>query len=154
MRQLCAQHGIVFEAYSTLGTQWGGRVHFNPVLRHPVLGRIAAEIGRSPAQVALRWAVQHDVVVIPRSSRPAHMAASLAIFDFALHEAHMEAIDALDGTDPAAISLPPPPPRSCADEDDRCAQWADGGECEHNPGYMHQACAASCDTCDKRKIEL
>ena len=34
------------------------------------------------------------------------------------------------------------------------ATQADAGECETNPGFMHQACAGSCRTCDERKLEL
>ena len=151
LRRRCAEHGVLFQAYSTLGTQWAGRgVRINPVLKHPVLGRIAKEIGRSTAQVALRWAVQHGAAVIPRSTKPRNMAANLQIFDFELDDAHMAAIDALDGTDPKAIAMPPPPPRSCEDENkESCGAWADAGECDSNPGYMSKACAASCDTCDQ-----
>jgi len=156
LRRLCRQHGVLFQAYSTLGTQWAGRgVRFNPVLRHPVIGRVASEVGRSAAQVALRWALQHGVAVIPRSSKPPHMSASLQLFDFALTDEQMRAIDDLDGTDPASMHLPPPPPRACEDENDSCGTWADSGECDNNPGYMHQACAASCNTCEaRRKVEL
>lgn len=155
VREVCRQHGILFQAYSTLGTQWAGQgVKFNPVLRHPVLARIAAEVGRSAAQVALRWAVQHGVAVIPRSSKPSHMAASLALFDFGLTDEHMRDIDNLDGADPASIHLPPPPPRSCEDENEACGSWADSGECENNPGYMHDACAASCNMCEEKKKKL
>ena len=84
------------------------------------------------------------------------MAANLQLFDFALDDSQMAAIDALDGTDPTAVRVPPPPPRSCNDETDACGAWADSGECDANPGYMHKACAASCDTCgeSKPKIEL
>jgi hypothetical protein len=104
--------------------------------------------------VALRWAVQHGVAVIPRSSKPSHMAASLALFDFGLTDEHMRDIDNLDGADPASIHLPPPPPRSCEDENEACGSWADSGECENNPGYMHDACAASCNMCEEKKKKL
>jgi len=155
LREFCRAHGILFQAYSTLGTQWAGRgVKVNPVLRHPVIGGIASKVLRSAAQVTLRWALQHGVAIIPRSSKPAHMAASLRLFDFELSPAQMNAIDALDGVDPLSVHLPPPPPRMCNDENESCGSWADSGECDNNPGYMHQACAASCDTCDERKTEL
>lgn len=105
LRELCATHGVLFQAYSTLGTQWAGRgIRINPVLKHPVLGRIAREIGRSTAQVALRWAVQHGVAVIPRSMKPRNMAANLHIFDFELTSEQMAEIDALDGTVSALFS--------------------------------------------------
>mmetsp|Transcript_48229 Transcript_48229/g.96174 ORF Transcript_48229/g.96174 Transcript_48229/m.96174 type:complete len:322 (-) Transcript_48229:150-1115(-) len=155
LRKLCASHGVTFQAYSTLGTQWAGQgVRFNPVLKHPIIGRIASETERTPAQVALRWALQRGAAVIPRSTKPRHMAESLSVFDFSLALSQMDAIDALDGTDPKAMHLPPPPPRSCEDENPLCGQWADSGECDANAGYMHQACAASCNTCAERKLEL
>jgi hypothetical protein len=82
------------------------------------------------AQVALRWAVQHGVAVIPRSTRPKNMAANLQIFDFALSADQMAEIDALDGTDPSAIHAPPPAPRACEDDNkESCGAWADAGEC-------------------------
>lgn len=152
LRALCAKHGVLFQAYSTLGTQH--RTSFNPVLKHPVLSRIGSDIGKSPAQVALRWAVQHGAAVIPRSRSPIRMKGNLQLDQFTLTEAQMGAIDALDGTDPSAINLPPPPPLPCKDEHDTCGRWAEDGECVRNPGFMHQACAGSCNTCRGRKVEL
>ena len=151
LRERCKTHGVLFQAYSTLGTQWAGRgIRYNPVLKHPVILRIAKELGRSTAQVALRWALQSGVAIIPRSQKPKNMANNLMVFDFALDSTQMAAIDALDGTDPNTISLPPPPPRLCEDENkESCGMWADAGECESNPGYMHKACAASCDKCEE-----
>lgn len=151
LRKVCEQHGVLFQAYSTLGTQWAGQgVKINPVLRHPLLGQIGkAHEQRHPAQVALRWALQHGVAVIPRSSKRKNMVANLALFDFALGDGEMAQVDALDGTDPRAIHAPPPPPRTCQDESEACGSWADSGECDNNPGYMHKSCAASCDTCPK-----
>src|SRR6202034_4301090 len=56
----CEELGIVLEAYSPLGT---GR-H----LDDPTVGRIAEGIGRSPAQVLIRWCVQRQLVVLPKST--------------------------------------------------------------------------------------
>lgn len=131
LRALCAKHGVLFQAYSTLGTQWAGQgVRLNPVLKHPVIHRVARDVGRSPAQVALRWALQHGAAVIPRSTKPKNMRANLEVFDFELAEEQMAAIDALDGIDPRSVRAPPPPPRSCVDETDACAAWAESGECD------------------------
>ena len=44
------------------------------------------------------------------------------------------------------------PPKPCDDRHPSCEQWADGGECDANPGYMHTECAGSCNTCEK--VEL
>jgi methylglyoxal/glyoxal reductase len=88
VRAACARHGIAVEAYSPLtkGTR----------LMHPVVTRIAAASGRSPAQVLLRWGLQHGLVVLPKSTRPARLAENLAALDFVLDETQMAALDALD----------------------------------------------------------
>lgn len=152
VRALCARHRIVFQAYSTLGTQH--RTRANPVLRHPLLSRLAEQTGRSVAQVVLRWALQSNAAVIPRATKRPHMLANMQVFDFELDSQQMAAIDALDGTDPDS-AVPPSPPKPCQDEHARCESWADVGECENNPAYMHSVCAGSCGTCDERsKHEL
>lgn len=61
----------------------------NPVLRHPVLTRLATELGTSSAQVALRWAVHRGAAVIPRSTSPAHIARNLDIWSIQLSEAQL-----------------------------------------------------------------
>jgi diketogulonate reductase-like aldo/keto reductase len=63
IRDMCRQHGIVFQAYSSLGGNALG------LLTHPVVTSIAERVGRSPAQVLLRWALDKGVAVLPRSSR-------------------------------------------------------------------------------------
>jgi 2,5-diketo-D-gluconate reductase B len=60
-----------------------------------VLAEIAGRKGKSSAQVALRWAIQRGAVPIPRSSHPQRVAANLDIFDFALDDADMARIEAL-----------------------------------------------------------
>jgi diketogulonate reductase-like aldo/keto reductase len=95
---LCAQNGIVVEAYSPLTR--GLR------LTHEVVAQIAAAAQRSPAQVLLRWGVQHGLVVLPKSTKAARIAENGALFDFTLDDAAMRRLDALDeglvtGWDPA-----------------------------------------------------
>jgi len=63
-------------------------------------------LGRSVAQVLLRWGLQHGLVVLPKSTRPARIAENGALFDFALDEQAMSELDALEeglvtGWDPA-----------------------------------------------------
>ena len=88
VRSLCARHGIVVEAYSPLtkGTR----------LSHPVVARIAASTGHTPAQVLLRWGLQRDLVVLPKSTNPARLAENLAALDLALDAADMAALDRLE----------------------------------------------------------
>jgi 2,5-diketo-D-gluconate reductase A len=81
---------IAIEAYSPLGT---GR-H----LRNETVHRIASDAGRTAAQVLLRWALQHDLVVLPKSTHRERIAENAQIFDFSLSEQDMGALDALDRT--------------------------------------------------------
>jgi diketogulonate reductase-like aldo/keto reductase len=74
----CRRHGIVPEAYSPLGT---GR-H----LSHPVVARIAERVGRTPAQVLLRWCIQLGLPVIPKSTHRERIEENGRIFDFELDE--------------------------------------------------------------------
>ena len=88
---------IVTEAYSPLGT---GR-H----LSNSAVNRIAARIGRTSAQVLLRWCVQHDLVVLPKSTHRDRIEENAQIFDFTLSADDMAELDALDrtgGTDRAS----------------------------------------------------
>jgi 2,5-diketo-D-gluconate reductase A len=62
----------------------------------PTLREIGAAHGKSVAQVVLRWLIQRDVVVIPKSVRPERMAENLDVLDFALTEDEMSRIAAMD----------------------------------------------------------
>jgi diketogulonate reductase-like aldo/keto reductase len=103
VRRWCAKHGVVYQAYSSLGTQHR-LLGFNPVLGSKVLGDIAAtHAGRSVAEVVLQSQLQQGVGVIPRSSDKQRLAQNLALghdMDDWLSPAEMEAIAALDGTRP------------------------------------------------------
>ncbi|MEQ1566932.1 MAG: aldo/keto reductase [Myxococcota bacterium] len=85
---LCAANGIAIEAYSPLTR--GQR------LDHPVLAQVASEVGRTVAQVLLRWGLQHGAVVLPKSVRPERLRENLAVFDFELTEAQVATLDALE----------------------------------------------------------
>jgi len=96
-----ATHGIVLEAYSPLTR---GRK-----LDDPRITAVARAHRRSPAQILLRWGLQHGLVVLPRSVRPERIRENAALFDFELAPAEMASLDALAGggrvtaLDPAAI---------------------------------------------------
>jgi len=80
------ERGVVVEGYSPFkGSD----------LRHPVLGSVAAAHGVTPAQVVLRWHIQHEIVVIPKSVTPARLAENLDVFGFSLSSDEMGQIDAL-----------------------------------------------------------
>jgi len=84
------RRGIALEAYSPLGT--------GQHLSHEVVNRIARRTGRTPEQVLLRWCLQHDVPVISKSTHRERIAENAQIFDFALSEEDIAALDALDQT--------------------------------------------------------
>ena len=88
--EACLRSGVVLEAYSPLGT---GR-H----LSNKVVAEVAARAGRTPAQVLLRWCVQHGVPVIPKSTHRERISENARIFDFALSDEDMARLDALDRT--------------------------------------------------------
>jgi len=88
LRAYGAEHGIVTEAWSPIAQ--------GLVLGDPVVVGIGEEIGRSPAQVVLRWHLQRGTVVFPKSTSPARMAENLRLFDFSLDDDQMAAISALN----------------------------------------------------------
>jgi diketogulonate reductase-like aldo/keto reductase len=86
----CRESGIALEAYSPLGT---GR-H----LDSDAVAQIARRAGRTPAQVLLRWCVEREIPVIPKSTHRERIVENAKIFDFELSDADMAELDALDST--------------------------------------------------------
>ena len=87
-REASRRHGITVEAWSPLGQ--------GVLLDDPEIGRIAIARGKTSAQVALRWHIQHGHVIFPKSAHPARMQENLNIFDFELSAEEMAALDGLD----------------------------------------------------------
>jgi diketogulonate reductase-like aldo/keto reductase len=88
--EACEERGVVIEAYSPLGT---GR-H----LGDRRVGEIAERLGRTPAQVLIRWCLQRDLVVLPKSTHRERIEQNAQVFDFTLSDEDMAALDALDET--------------------------------------------------------
>ena len=86
----CRERGIAVEAYSPLTR---GRD-----LADPVIARVAQRIGRTPAQVMLRWGLERGFVVLPKSDHRERQVENAAIFDFALADDDLAELDALDRT--------------------------------------------------------
>ena len=84
----CTERDIVLEAYSPLGT--------GAQLAESVVTGIAGRLGRSPAQVLLRWCVQRGLPVITKSTHRDRIAENAQIFDFALSARDQKRLDALD----------------------------------------------------------
>jgi diketogulonate reductase-like aldo/keto reductase len=86
----CEERNVALEAYSPLGL---GRY-----LSDERVALIAERVGRTPAQVLLRWCVQRDLIVIPKSTHRHRIEENARIFDFTLSDEDMAALDALDET--------------------------------------------------------
>jgi 2,5-diketo-D-gluconate reductase A len=88
LRRFHAEHDIATEAWSPLGQ--------GAVLDDEVVGRIADEHGRTPAQIVLRWHLQLGNVVIPKSVTPSRIEENFDLFDFELDQEQMQAVEELD----------------------------------------------------------
>jgi 2,5-diketo-D-gluconate reductase A len=88
--EACRKRGVVLEAYSPLGT---GRHLGNETVR-----LVADRVGRTPAQVLLRWCIQRAVPVIPKSTHRERIEENADIFSFQLSDQDMRELDALDET--------------------------------------------------------
>jgi 2,5-diketo-D-gluconate reductase A len=88
VRAFCAEHAIAVEAWSPIGQ---GRVLDDPAIRS-----IAERIGKTPAQVVLRWHIQLGNIVFPKSVTPARVKENFGIFDFELSDADVTDISALN----------------------------------------------------------
>jgi diketogulonate reductase-like aldo/keto reductase len=94
--EACEARNVAVEAYSPLGT---GR-H----LSDPTVARVAEGLGRTPAQVLLRWCLQRGTIVLPKSTHQDRIEDNAKVFDFQLSDDDVAALDALDvtgGTDKA-----------------------------------------------------
>ena len=104
-------HGILTQAWSPIG----GITFYRDgsdgsTLDDPVIGEIGRNHAKSPAQVMLRWGLQHGRSVIPKSTKPSRIAENIDVFDFDLSTDEMTAIDGLDtgrrgGPEPDAVTL-------------------------------------------------
>jgi diketogulonate reductase-like aldo/keto reductase len=88
--EACRDRTIAVEAYSPLGT--GSHLSDETVVR------VAQRVGRTSAQVLLRWGLQHELVVIPKSTHRERLEENAQIFDFVLSDEDMAELDACDET--------------------------------------------------------
>jgi diketogulonate reductase-like aldo/keto reductase len=105
------ERGILPQAWSPIGgiTFYRDSGHVS-ALEDPTIGAIAERHGKSPAQVMLRWGLQHGRSVIPKSTKPHRIAENLDVFDFALSDEELAEIDGLEtghrgGPEPDAVTL-------------------------------------------------
>ena len=83
----CREKHVALEAYSPLTR--GARFD------DPTLTRIAKKYQKSPAQILIRWCIEHEVIVIPKSSDPGRISENADVFDFELAEEDLHALDSL-----------------------------------------------------------
>ncbi|MBB3750317.1 2,5-diketo-D-gluconate reductase A [Mycolicibacterium sp. BK634] len=88
LRAYGTDHTILTEAWSPIAQ--------GAVLGDPVIGAIAERLGKSPAQVTLRWHIERGDIVFPKSVTPARIKENLEIFDFELSDDDIDAITGLD----------------------------------------------------------
>lgn len=88
LREYCRSRGIQLEAWSPLMQGQVGDAD--------VIVRLAAKYHKTPAQIVLRWHLQHEVVAIPRSGNPGRIVANAQVFDFELSMDDVQELDALD----------------------------------------------------------
>jgi diketogulonate reductase-like aldo/keto reductase len=111
LRETHARLGIVTQAWSPLGGSVRRTADPSAVkdpLEHPTVIKLATKYRKTPAQVVIRWHIDHGFSAIPKSVRPERIAENIDIFDFALSKEDIAAIDALDtgirsGPDPEAV---------------------------------------------------
>lgn len=98
--QACRSRGVELEAYGSL-------THGNE-LDDPTVAEVARALGRTPAQVLLRWAIERAVAVIPKSVHEERIRENAAVFDFQLGAEDLARLDGLDRTGGAAIAVERP----------------------------------------------
>ncbi|KFM66407.1 putative reductase, partial [Stegodyphus mimosarum] len=92
LRQFCKENGIHVQAYSSIGSRSGCK----ELLSDPTVIKIAQHCNKTAAQVLLRWAIQHGMSVIPKTSNLGRLKENMDIFDFSLTSEQMQKLDNLD----------------------------------------------------------
>lgn len=103
LRTFCEKHDIFLEAWSPL--MQGGEI-----LQNETVTQLAEKYGKTPAQIIIRWHLQNNVIVIPKSITPSRIKENFDVFDFVLQAEDKEKIDALDqnkrvGPDPEDFNV-------------------------------------------------
>jgi aldehyde reductase len=97
--ELCQSKGIAVTGYSPFGgapTRPGAKPDDLRVLEDEVLKQLGQKHNKSSAQIILRWAIQHNIIMIPKSVNKKRLEDNISIFDFTLSSDEMKQIDELD----------------------------------------------------------
>jgi len=89
VRKFCSGKGITV-------TSWGPLFHGH-ISEEPLMEELGRKYDRSAAQMALRWHIQNDIIVIPKSSKRERLIENSQVFDFSILPEDMALIDVLDG---------------------------------------------------------
>lgn len=103
LREYAKEHGILIESWSPLGGTKGS------ILGNEMLIQIGKDYSKSPAQVVIRWHLQHNLIVIPKSVHAERISQNIDVFDFELSKEEMDMIDSLEtgqrlGPDPNTLN--------------------------------------------------
>lgn len=103
-REFCSKHDIKIESWSPIG---GSKSN---LLDDSALAKLAEKHGKTPAQIVIRWHVQNELIVIPKSVHQERIQENISVFDFELDDADMKALAALDrnerfGPNPATANF-------------------------------------------------
>ena len=86
--EYCQQEGVAVEAAAPLGR--------TEIFEDPLLQELAEKYGKTVAQISLKWAIENDITVIPKSVTPAHIRENAALFDWEIDDDDLAAIDEID----------------------------------------------------------
>ncbi|KAE8099339.1 hypothetical protein FH972_017329 [Carpinus fangiana] len=86
LHAFCQSKGVHLSAYSPLGSPGTGRMKREVVLKNPILNAVAEKLGKSPAQVALRWGLQMGHSILPKSTNEARIKENFDVFDWSIPE--------------------------------------------------------------------
>jgi len=112
LRETNSRLGIVTQSWSPLGNSvrvFSAPDHKKDPLTHPTIVELARKYHKTPAQIVLRWHIQHGLSIIPKSVHPKRIAENFDIFNFTLTADDISAIDAMDtvtrsGPDPEVVN--------------------------------------------------
>ncbi|KAJ7550535.1 hypothetical protein O6H91_07G105100 [Diphasiastrum complanatum] len=96
LRTFCTANGIHLSAYSPIGSPGSRNMLKLSVLDHPVVKEVAEKLGKSPAQVALRWGIQAGNSVLPKSTRAERIKSNFDVFDWSISEEDMKVFSKIE----------------------------------------------------------
>lgn len=110
LRDFCKEHDIQIESWSPIGGSRKDKA--GQLLEDPAIRELVGKYDKSPAQIIIRWHIQNDLIVIPKSVNKARIEQNGSVFDFELSQEDMERINSLEtgvrvGPDPTTMNLHP-----------------------------------------------